>query len=274
VTTGIHQNVPPEIYHGWPAYGSSDLKAMREGPPAMVPFRRSQASNATGAMALGTACHMAVLEPARFETTYVFKPEDMSFATKEGKAWKALHAEREILTHLQAESARGIVAAFQSKAEAVRSLRGAEIEVSVLWQDPCGVMLKGRPDWIKDGITYDLKISRFAQERSIPFRAWADGWMHQAAHYRTGLELLGEKIAACRLVVVNPKPPHSVYLIELKRNDLDYLALENAAAVRRIADCERTGVWPGTPDEWESIDLPPTASAAMLDMLDLDAENA
>lgn len=269
------QQVPCGDYRLWPAYGSSDLAAMREGPPSRVQYRRSAEREATDAMRVGTACHMAVLEPARFAETYAFKPEDMSFATKDGKAWRDAHADREILTHLQAETVRGVAQAFAEKREARDSLIGALIEASLLWDDESGISLKGRPDWIgKDWFIYDLKVSRFASARSLPFRAWAEGWMHQAAHYRTGARAAGVIVKGCRLVVVHPQPPHPVYLIELKENDLDLLALENAETVRRLAECDRTGKWPGTSDLWETIDLPASALTASLGALDLGSEEA
>lgn len=269
------QGHPCGDYRLWPAYGSSDLAAMREGPPSRVQYRRSAEREATDAMRVGTACHMAVLEPARFAETYAFKPEDMSFATKDGKAWRDAHADREILTHLQAETVRGVAQAFAEKREARDSLIGALIEASLLWDDESGISLKGRPDWIgKDWFIYDLKVSRFASARSLPFRAWAEGWMHQAAHYRTGARAAGVIVKGCRLVVVHSQPPHPVYLIELKENDLDLLALENAETVRRLAECDRTGKWPGTSDLWETIDLPASALTASLGALDLGSEEA
>lgn len=274
-TPGIHVDIPAADYHAWPAFGSSDLKAMRQGPPSLVMWRRWNPPDPTDAMRLGTAVHMAIIEPARFDATYVEKPEDMSFATKDGKAWKERHEGREILTFKQAETVRGVVEAFNLKREAARSIVNADREVSLLWSDPAtGLLLKGRPDWINDGYLYDLKLSRYASERSIPFRAWAEGWMHQAAQYRTGLNLLGQKIKGCRLVVVHPQAPHPTYLIELKENDLDLLALENAETVRHLAECQATGIWVGTSDEWTAIDLPPTALVGSLGMLDMEPENA
>lgn len=268
-------NHPCGDYRQWPAYGSSDLAAMREGPPSRVQYRRSTADEATDSMRVGTACHMAVLEPARFERTYAFKPEDMSFATKDGKAWRDAHADREILTHLQAETVRGVAQAFAEKREASDSLIRAHIEASLLWDDESGIALKGRPDWIgADGYIYDLKVSRFAAARSLPFRAWAEGWMHQAAHYRTGARAAGVLVNGCRLVVVHPQPPHPVYLIELKENDLDLLALENAETVRRLAECDRAGKWPGTSDVWETIDLPASALTASLGLIEPTMEHA
>lgn len=272
---GIHPDIPAADYHAWPAFGSSDLKAMRQGPPFLVKWRRENQPDPTDAMRLGTAVHMAIIEPGRFDATYVEKPEDMSFATKDGKAWKERHEGREILTFKQAEVVRGVVDAFRFKNEALLSLIGSDREVSLLWSDPeTGLLLKGRPDWIKDGYLYDLKLSRYASERSIPFRAWAEGWMHQAAQYRTGLNLLGQKIKGCRLVVIHPQAPHPTYLIELKENDLDLLALENAETVRQMAACQASGLWPGTPHQWIPVDLPPTALVGSLGMLDMDSENA
>lgn len=270
----ILKNYAAAEYHALPAWGSSDLKAMREGPPALVPWRRAQNDEPTDAMQLGTACHMAILEPQRFAERYRFKPDGMSFATKEGKAWKLEHAEFEILSATQAEIVRGVAGAFLAKRAAAEALAKATeaqtVELSVLWSQH-GAVCKGRLDFFADDYIYDLKVSRFACERSVPFRAWAEGWMHQAAHYRTGLQTCGLRVAGARLVVVHPKPPHHVWLVELKENDLDVLACENQRTLDRLLECQRSGVWPGTPDEWQVIDMP--ASSDLLSLVD-ESENA
>ena len=47
----------------------------------------------TQAMDEGSAVHCRLGEPHLFTRDYVIKPHGMNFATKEGKAWKALEVE-------------------------------------------------------------------------------------------------------------------------------------------------------------------------------------
>lgn len=246
-------------YLALPGYGSSDLRAMRVGPPAMVPWRKSNPREASDSMRLGTAAHCAILEPDAFNDRFSFKPEGMSFATKDGKAWRASQGGKLILTHDESNLVVGIAESFALKTAASSALAAATArEASIIWPSQ-GVTLKGRPDWYDSTHVYDLKVTRHANERSASFRAWSEGWSHQLAHYRDGLAFEDGKTRGGRLVLINPEPPHAVYLIEVKPDTLDLLSLENERAVARIAECERSGVWPGTPDEWTKVDLPAAA---------------
>ena len=259
----LHLNVPLQTYHSWDAFGSSDLKAFRQGPPAMVPWRR-QHRDESEAMKIGTAAHCAIIEPDCFLDRFAHKPDGMSFATKEGKAWKAeVRDGVTILTHSEWKDVNEIVQAFYAKPHAAHSIRTAtHREASIRWTDPdTGLQLKARPDWFEDGgFIYDLKISRHAGP-SLSFRAWSEGWMHQMAHYRTALIAAGVKVQGARLVVIGPKEPQSlrVYTIQIKADALGLCTLENEATVRGMAECAASGFWPGTPDEWTPVDVPPRA---------------
>ncbi len=250
-------------YRSHPAWGASSLRAMRVGPPALVKWEREHPSTETDATKLGTACHMRILEPARFLETYALKPADMNFSTKEGKAWRAEQGNRPILSCAEAATCEAVFAAFQSKPVAVRALAGAlGIESSVFWDDAsCGEPLKGRPDFYDEEYVYDLKVSRHAVERSVAFQAYVNGWLHQAAHYRAGLNANGVKVRTGRLVVIGPKEPQSlrVYCVEVKENALDVLALENEATVQRLRECRIADRFEGTPDAWTLIEVPQSA---------------
>lgn len=273
---GLYPGVSMADYRAWDAWGSSDLKTMRVGPPAMVEWRKKNPSPDTDATRIGTACHAAILEGDSFADRYAFKPEGMTFASNDGKAWRAAQAGKIILTPSDQETVNGVVVAFETKPAAYKAWLASENrEASIVWTDPeTGARLKARPDWYGGGYVYDLKVSRYAVERSIPFRAWCEGWMHQAAFYRVGLRAVGVAIEGARLVVVHPAPPHPVFLVDLKPNDLDVLALENAETIRRMVACRDANHWPGTPEEWQSIDLPPAALAADLLPLAGEPENA
>lgn len=272
---GIYPNVSFEDYRSWPGWSSSDLKALRQGPPALVPWRRANPSEHTDATLLGTFCHAALLEGDSFAERFAQKPSDMNFSTKGGKAWKASQGGKQIITAKQFELVQGIVAAVWAKPLAADSLeRASNFEASILW-DQDGVALKARPDWYDDEAVVDLKVSRYATERTVGFRSWCEGWLNQIVFYRAALNAVGVPVKRGRLVVVHPVPPHPVFLIEVKENVMDLLALDNARDVKRLAAYEASGVWPGTPEEWLPVDLPAAALAESFSVLDgTEAENA
>ncbi len=259
---GIYPNVPMGEYRQWEGFGASDLKAFRIGPPALVPWRRSHPFIETDATRLGTAAHCAIIEPAAFGARFVHKPEGMTFASKEGKDWKASVAPGvTILTNDEWIQVRQLVDAFASKPLALESLANATgLEHSLAWSDPdTGLAMKARPDWYEaGGFVTDLKITRHAAAQSIQLRAFTEGWMHQLAHYQAGLMECGVKIRGGRLVMINPEPPQEfrVYCVELKQDAIGLLHLENERTVAALAECAKSGDWPGAPDEWTQVDVP------------------
>ena len=197
------------------SYGSSDLRAFRVGPPAMVPWRRANREADTPSTRVGSAAHCRILTPELFGQVYAIKPAGMSFASREGKAWRDEQEGREILTWDEAEQVRGVHAAFTEKLAAFDSLHGALArEASVFWTcDRTGLPCKGRPDWFDATIVYDLKVSIAAEKDAdyMSFAAHRSGWMHQLAHNRAGLRANGvNTITRGRIVLVSPNPPHSV----------------------------------------------------------------
>lgn len=248
-------------YHADPSWGSSSLKAMRKGPPARVIWNRDNPTD-TAARGLGTAAHCAILEPEKFATTYAHKPDEMSFATKEGKAWRNEFAGRgfTILTHEEWIAVEGIRAGVIVKTLPLDAIMRAEaIEPSLFWLDaltnePC----KGRPDFHDATHLYDLKVSRYAGPE-MAYWAFLDGWMHQLAHYRSGASALGLGDLGGRLIVVSAGAPHYCWTMEVKPDALDLLAIENNQTVFALAHHRKTGIWPDAPDCWTPIEPPANA---------------
>lgn len=257
-------------------YGSTDLKNMRSGLPALVRWKRANREESE-ATRVGTAAHCLILTPELFEDTYALKPEGMTFSSKEGKEWKAHHEGYEILTYDETCKVREVSKAFATKPTALKSLAIAKengnVEVSVFWDcASSGLRSKGRPDWFEGDAVCDLKVSRHAVRdlRGVAFRAFVDGWMHQLAHNRAGLRACGVNVNKGRLVVISPKPPCEIHLwlLEVKPDALDLLEMENVKTRSQIAECEKSGVWLATPDAWQLIEPPASADVDTLGLLD------
>jgi exodeoxyribonuclease VIII len=268
---GIYPDMRFADYHATSAWGSSDLKAMRCGPPAMVPWRRANPSADTDATRIGTACHARILTPDLFDATYAFKPEGMTFSTTAGKAWRAEQGGKAILSAKEAKIVEAVTAAFFANERARLSLDGADhAEASIFWTDPdSGEPCKARPDWFDPEYVYDLKVSRHAGG-SVAFHAYREGWMHQSAHYAYGLRRIGFGASkGARLVVIAPKAPHYVYTVEVKSSALDILTLDNVNTLGRMRECRESGEWPGVPEEWSVIAPPEGAIMETLAAIDL-----
>lgn len=254
-------------YHALDAWGSGSLRAMRRGPPARVLWERDNPREDTDATILGSAVHCALLTPDLYALSYAVKPAGMSFATKEGKAWRDApeRAGQTIISFDAGVTVEAIVDALQAKSAVAASLnRASAREQSLLWKcGTTGELCKGRPDWIEGKYIYDLKVSRYASSGYLAHRAFTDGWMHQSAHYRTGADQLGVGIFGGRLVVVDPLPPHFVYTLEVKADSLDILEAENRETLKAMRACRESGAWPGTPEQWTKLEIPAAALAQM-----------
>lgn len=249
-----------EDYRKLDAYGASDILTFRRGPPCMVPWRRQHPEDSEYSI-LGSACHMAILQPELFDQTYCFKPEGMTFATKEGKAWREDHKRYEILP----ADARGIVAgvreAFMENHECQKALQLAQaIEGTVLWRDrDLAITCRSRPDFWTPEHSYDLKIT-LAATKPQPvhkFEAHKWGWSTQAAMAREGLRRNGVRIKTSRLILIASEPPHSprVWLYELSENDADFLWLGVRKTLTEMQPCHVSHHWPGAPETWQPLDL-------------------
>ena len=268
ITTGVH-DLSFSDYRALDAWGSGSLKAMRRGPPARVLWEREEGGRDTDATILGTAVHCALLTPDLYLAQYVTKPDGMSFATKEGKAWRddPIRAGKILLPYDVGCQVEAIVDSLLAKSEVLESIEESSArEMSLLWNcSITGERCKARPDWMSGRYIYDLKVSRHAGNGYLSLRAFTEGWMHQLAHYRTGAAELGLKMRGGRLVVVEPTAPHFVYTLEVKVDALDLLELENIETLKAMRECRVADSWPGTPAGWLKIEPPASAGLVGLE---------
>lgn len=277
-TTGIHADIPFSDYLNHPGFGSSDLKAFRSGPPAIVKWQRENRGSDTDATRIGRAAHCSIITPDLFASEFVVKPEGMEFRSKENKALRdAWIAEgKTILAQEQWQQIQSIHSAFYSKPAAADSLdQSMGREASVFWTCPeSGLQCKGRPDWFSPTRVFDLKVSIAATkpEHSMAWHVHSMGWLNQLAHNRAGLRANGVEVKDGALVVIAPSPPQSarVWLLELSEADCDFLELENENTRKGMAACVRNNHWPGTPDDWQRIELPSSATWTELDIEDIE----
>ena len=270
----IERNLPFPDYLAHPAFGSSDLRNFAK-LPALCDWHRRNRTVGTQSNQIGSAGHCLILTPTLFAQQYRVKPEGMTFASKDGKAWREEQramgiSDDNMLSQVEMNQVQAIADAFAGKPAAAKSLRQAvATEASIFWTQD-GLRCKGRPDWFTTSHVYDLKVSVHASKDigTLRYRAWSEGWMHQAAHNRSGLRLNGyPHVNGARLVVIAPKGPSAIqtYCLELSEHTLDVIELEMESIRKAMVPCVETGVWPGTPDDWETIEIPSSAYAADVD---------
>lgn len=262
---GILYDMPADEYHAEPAVSNSMLSDLRRSPrhcyalhlAADKPVREPTAS-----MRFGTMAHCVVLEPAKFHQRYAVKPQSHDGRTKEGKAWAAEHAGREIISAEESTAATRLQSAVYAVPELAHALSSGRAEVSVFWTDErTGLRCRARPDWLHrlpDGrlIVVDLKTTSDASPTEFARSVWTYGYHRQEAFYKAGLTACGEEVAAFLFAAVTNAHPFIAvpYVLD------DDAVMRGAAEVRDLidlfAECKRTNEWPAYGSGVQVLSLP------------------
>ncbi len=168
--TDIIQSEDIRRYHsaGPKSLGSTRVSHFREHGPVWWHLRyianEIPAPEASDAMRQGSMLDTMLTEPGKMDR-YVVKPDGMSFATKEGKAWKAEHEDKEIVPAEWlriAEDCAKAVGAHATAAEMLSDPRCTK-QTTLRHVLPNGLTLQSRPDFLmldeatKTGWYIDLK---------------------------------------------------------------------------------------------------------------------
>lgn len=156
-------------YRAHPALNFSLAKHLLDSP-AHFKAAQDEEREETDAMRIGTLAHAMILEGKDLRDLYAIKPEGMSFATKEGKAWKA----EQTLPILKEEDANMIPRAAQAIAdhpEAAAVLAGCQWREKAIVGTMYGVECKALLDVCgTNGVQWviaDLKTCQDASPRSF-----------------------------------------------------------------------------------------------------------
>ena len=250
---GFHAGIPHDKYLAIDAIGSTQLDWMATSP-RHYHWAKSQPREETDATRLGTALHVALLEPQLFEDQYVAEPDPWSISPEAAspratKAYKLVVAKlREggkiVLRSDALDAIEGMVRSIRSHDRALELLEAcSERELTLLWQRGTH-RCRGRLDLGGDRIVADLKATRDLR-RFSPWILTDEGYWRQAGHYVDGARRLGRDVEAFFHLAVENTPPHDVGVFELDQGALE-LGVEDAnRQLARLEQCERDQKWPG-----------------------------
>ena len=251
----IIYDMPPDEYRATPGISKSGLDKIAISP-AHYQASLTATRTETPALRLGTLIHTALLEPGRLD--YVVKPADMSFATKEGKAWKAENEGCEILSQADDDTITGIQRSVQAHKAARQLLTRGKAEVSLFATDSTATTRKARPDFMPDGtnIIADIKTCERADIGSFQKSILRYRYHVQAAYYLDMAERCGLERDAFVFIAVEKEPPYAVavYQLDIASIELGREQYERDLAVYR--QCVKSGVWPAYGDDIQPISVP------------------
>lgn len=283
-TPGIHLNLANEDYHSGPGISKSGLWTIYTKTPAHYRFEEPE-EKSRAALDLGTATHIALLEPETFGARVARGPVD-----RRGNKWTDAQAWADangalILTEGDYERCLRIQDSGE-RCDVLRQVRqGAIIEVSgYATCSATGVLMRCRPDAYNPalGMILDLKTARGGGAREFQ-RATAEyGYHMQEAFYTDVWKLAATKphlgmpqvayydgdrmdnVEAFVFVVIESAAPFLVSTYELKPSAVEEGRKAYQHALAKYATClerERLGMplthaWPGYPPEPEPLDIP------------------
>lgn len=229
-------------------------------------------------MAVGSALHVSILEPARFEKEFYLGKEEYNATTKEGKAVREAElAEAAGRTYIRRKAGKDAVDAddvegmthsiWQHKAPKRFLEAPGQCEVSAVWKDPVtGLTCKGRfdklinPGLLKVPIIFELKSSRHVNEWRFGKKV-AELFYHvQARFYMWGHEQITGVLPAHQFLAIENKEPWAVKLWTLGDRDLQTGAMLFRRWLDQFAACQKSNQWPGYADRVDVLTMPDWAN--------------
>ena len=254
---GLIPNLPFSDYLQLPGLSASALKHLLRSPMAYR-WAMDHPLEPSAAMALGSAAHTAILEPHRLKTDYIL----WEGGTRRGKAWeefRAINANKSILTRDEFEDVKGMHEAVRTFPPAMRYLQCGEAEVSMQWSMG-GRAFRGRIDWLTqvDGhpVIVDLKTTRDARPFKFGSDAFRLGYHLQFALYVDGFKAITGKDARFVVIAVESKGPFEPAVFEVPEDVLQRGREEYERLVALLDECEATDSWPPACEAAQPLQFP------------------
>lgn len=259
----IIRGMPESEYHALRALSASGAWTMIQECPAQFwhdsPWNPNFVPKNKRDFDVGTAAHLAVLEPDRMaDRVVLIDAENYKKAAAQAARDAAWNAGLVPLLPKDHELVDGIASALRADQWASDLLDGCESEISFTWIAD-GVPCKARVDLIsRDGAVFgDLKTSTSANPRTFQRNAFNMGHFLRDPWYRDGWErATGQRILYYWFVVISREPPHLVTVCRLDERAIEWGRMMIRKARRLFCECQDAGCWPGYCREPMTLSLP------------------
>lgn len=276
----IRSRIPYEEYRALPGTSITGLKEIRRSP---LHYRYALAHpKEAPPLRLGTAAHVATLEPERFDRQFAIwsrrSEKSGNLCPRNGQWWDAFQAEnagKSVITIDEAEHAMAIQKAVRSDPTAAKYLQAGDPEVTLQWTirgRPC----KGRADWITSiderPFLVGLKTARDCRPFIFGNAAARLGYHLQWAYYFDGYDFITGLQPGMVEIVVEPAPPYAVVVYEIPDEVIQQGRDEYMVLLEQLEDCERSKSWPGPAVGEQILTLPSWVYEAHDDLSELGLE--
>lgn len=261
---GVHLGVSFADYAAWAAVNRSRLDAGLKSMAHLRHALESPAEEETPALTFGRRFHSALLEPESWRPVPLPKVDRR---TREGKELYAAAEARAIETRGEVVSEADL-ALIDAMCAAVRAHPNAgalvrhrhQTEVGIVWVDEAsGLTCKARADALLEldpPILLDIKTTTNARPDAFNVSVAKYGYHRQAAMLVDGYRAVTGKSAAAVFLPIEKEPPHGIAVLSMTAAAMDVGRMEYRALLMQLAECRRTGHWPGYDESTVPVDLP------------------
>ena len=247
-------------YDAAPGVRATYLKEVRKSARHLRYMLDNPGAGSTASRTWLQSVHAATLEPEVYAASFAVYPGK----TRQGKqydAWCDTHPGVRSLTVREDVTARAIAGAVRADPVAGPRLveDGAMPEHFVSWVDeqtglPCKALIDlWRP--ASAGVD-DLKSVGTTDRRALEGQIIRLGWDVQMAHYLAGVRALYGVEAVASLICVETAAPHDVAVLTFSPLLVEHGERKRREALELLAECKRTGLWPGRYTSPVEVDPP------------------
>jgi len=252
-------------------WGHSQLEDLRRSP--LLFYHRHVAHTLppaeTDALHFGTAVHVAVLEPDRFDQVVATIPTDVltSNGAKRGKKWEAWRDDHPGMIHLHQADVQQIFQLRKTlrRNEALKAFVDApgQVEATVTWRDELtGLNRKAKFDKLarfgKRAVIVDLKTSIDPYPEGFRKQTVQFGYHRKAATYCDGAEALGLQVAGFIFIAAPKQAGFDPIVYQVAASAIDVGRDENRALLNELARRLQTDDWHHPQfDTIHELELPP-----------------
>jgi hypothetical protein len=239
----VYRYTTAEEYCKMSGITASAIKAGRTSMAHMHhEMQRARGEAGSPAMRIGTLAHMAVLEHAKWADVVVYD------GTRRGKDWeafKAIHADREIVTATEHATVSAMRAAFMADRTSSALLTACwSRETSIRWDGGDGIdACKARIDAHGNSCLLDYKTTRHIGQDGQAFMRAAEslGYLHQMAWYWRAIG----KDSSVFVIAQENVAPFCVGVFEIPQPMLEAVLVECEEIARKYRLAERAGIYRG-----------------------------
>lgn len=236
------------------AVNFSTLKYMRESAKHYLNAVINQRKDSTSLIKL-RSIHTAVLEPELLEDLYPIGP-DVSRNSNIWKEFVAAHPGKCCMKEDELEETYAVRDAILANQVAAQYLSGGEPELTLVWDDKTtGLKCKGRIDYKHPKARVDLKGAG-TDLRVLTTIAARNGYHNQSAWYEDGDRVLFGAELPSLLISYETKEPYDVVVLRYKPEAIEKGREENEELKAKIAQCKKTGKYPGRYEDEQLFGLP------------------